>query len=858
MTESLPRSPQQRIIKNLTDLHQQVRLYRLAKELGVSRELLSRLEPSLTISAEGEVPSNIDKPAKPLQIPELKLTLSQTPAPKAVPAEANAKPQAPAEQGLSPKQQVEQLALAKGVADKAAQFRRYEPWLMEQFPKLDGFIRDKIIACFDAKEQPTFAVTVPAAERSDLEHLGHFLWRRGSEASGEAGTQPRGLEAALAYSLEYHGELLGALQRETRVFATDSDLLALSWAEPMLARGWQKQGFAVLSIVPGTRHGKENPHYHEALMLAAKYRDEKSTSELMTRLQNQYDPKLQRQQLAFWLKKAQPKSSAPSAKALWLRGSLQPIFADLLDTFERHPTSLSQMAELLISHRDMLAEMPYLWDAMKTASRLFMTPGLTHALWRRFAQLSCPSDAHPVQRGVVAAAKLHMFLLDTNREEAGVWWAKAQFEDRAVAQAMGFSWSGLACKWLASLDTPHRRTIEGRDYLKAFVRLTLGAPITASQFHRYLKLSQNPAEASLAAVLRRSSRGFGHSTSSREAKAKPDVAIEAYARLILVRPLTNSELDDWLRLTESSQHLDLAWRLTTVLKFRMVLSSAYDSAWLYSSENQNPPPLTAIEASELTAFFPYHPLAQKLLNGFVQAGPLLATVFGCGKPQSAEATKVSTDPLAQLAWGIAKEEEPWDERCVSMLLDQLPDKARQPFTPPLITSASLTGGDVRARQWLLTYHRVCQFYGLARLEFHLSNLTALEERLVASTCFGDGKARPAAPKSAEQSVDAERFFALTAPQKQQLREFLSLGRHFQSATGEVWGQRMMILLTLIHLPSHYFALGILEEINCSLETIRWAESMILTKGYSELRLRQGLAGQIPFPQNLRNFARISP
>lgn len=857
--------------RSLTALHQQVRLYRIAKELGISDETLSQLEARLSSSTSSAGDDQTTQPQAKTQPSivnlaegaQAKLTLEK-PKPEPQP-----EPKPEPEPELTIKQQVEQLALAPDNEGLA----KHSEWLSQHYKELEPFIRERIINSYAASQLPSYVTTVPAAERTELEHLASYLLLKAQEPA----------DAALSYALEHQAAIVAVLSRESRWFGRPVDAIALEWAEPMLAKGWQKQGFNTLAIIPSTRGGKPNPAYSDALVLVAKYRDEKSTAELVTRLRNQYDPKLKRQQLSFWLKKAKPTISKPTPKALWLRGSLQPVFADLTSTFEHHPTSLGQMAELLIDHKDALATMPYLWDTMVAASQQFLTPTLTHALWRHFHQLRCSPSDHPVIRGVVAVAKLQLFLMDTFRDEAGIWWAREQLADPAVVKALSsalartvgqdsqnhtksttynssmykssIGWAGLASKWLASLDTPQRRTIEGRDYLKAFMRLTLGAPITPAQVQSYLKLAKSPAEASLTTIIARS-------TGQNPA---PEVAIEAYGRLILVRPLTNRELEDWLRLCENSQHLDLAWRITTTLKFRQVLSPAYDQAWLYSGENQNPTPLSKVAAPELEGFFGYHPLAAQLLQGFVQAGPLLTTVFGKAPPASGQ--PLTLDPLALTELGISREEQVWDEKCVSTLLDQLPAAARkhQPFTPPLITGESSTEGDARARQWLITYYRVCQFYGLARLEFHLSNLSELEERLVAGTCFAKGGSDRAAAGAAGAAraargggVAAERYFGLEAEQKQHMRQFLSLGRHFQGSQGEIWGQRMMVLLTLIHLPSHYFALAILEEINCPLTTIRWAESMILTKGYSSLRLTQGLSGHIPFPQNLRNFPRISP
>lgn len=865
MTDSTQPNSQQAIIDDLALLHQQLRLYRLAKQLGVSGEMLERLKPTAPSQSQALMPKGrttdhlADKPAA----RKGRLTEDQDQGQDQVRAQES-------KELLPLRQQVEQLALAKGVADKEAQLAEFSSWLDSHYHELDSFIRDRLINCYTPRTLPAFVAQVAVSERSSLEHLSWYLHLKQLSEQGDE---------AEDYALKHQPQLLDILVKEVSWFQTDSDRIALDWAQGMLAKGWQKQGFAALAVVPSTREGRANPYYHEAVMLAAKYRDEQSTAELSARLRNQYDPKLKRQQLSFWLSKAHPSNQQPSAKALWLRGSLQPIFADLFSTFEQHPTSLGQLAELLIGQRDTLTVMPYLWDTLKTAAGQFRSPSLTHALWRGFCRLEAKADDHPTIRGVVAAAKLQMFLLDTHRDEVGLWWAKAQLEQYDVTKAMGHSWSGLASGWLASLDTPQRRTIEGRDYLKAFVRLTLGAPIGSVQFHHYLKLAKNPAQLSLLEVLKR--------RSAQPSTSKDDVAIAAYGRLILVRSLTNNELADWLRLAEH-QHLDLGWRICSVLRFRRSLSPGYAQAWQYCGENQNPPPIGKVAALELEGFFPYHDLAQTLLTHIVAAGPLLTSIFGSKAPDQNSLGSTVQHPLALRQLAISAEEQIFDEKIVGALLDQLPqivkkgnrsDKRGQPFSPPtVVADAELaiegrTWGRTelgsRARQWLIAYFRVCQFYGFARLGFDLTHLHQLEELLVASTCFDQGMTDRAAARARMTQIEAaggssadakklvKAFFKLEPQQKQALRGLLHLAGSFPGPAGQIWGQRMMILLTFVHFPSHFYGLKVLEEINCPLGTIRWAESMLLTSGYSALRRQQGVSSPIPFPQSLRNQPKIS-
>lgn len=681
-------------------------------------------------------------------------------------------------------------------------------------------LRDKLLSSLSQKESDLFAFLAHDEHMNKIKTPLEYLYLIQNHLN------KNNVNFAVDCFLNHQDKLLFLLERNQYLFAESFESIAFK-----LGCALQEASYLDFSQKVFRTLKESSSYYEKALLKTLKADKDNLGIDIEKRWKEEKDIDKKFLDLTFYLKKSIENTNT----SIQLRSQLKPLLKKIYEFFPEKPNTYRKLSITLRKASGHFHLLPFLLDGLKDLSLVFKEPTLEEAIWDTFLDRRLLNSDRVEQIAISALANFHIAILKESVDEHNIWQVKQKLEDKDVKNYLGFSYDSLVSKLLDHLDSSKQQSYRKKEYLRAFLSLTLELPLSETHLKKYIEFTKKPSSLTLEKCLRMSQTR--HSFSLEE---------NIWNLILKVKTLTNKDLLRMFYVFSKQCKPDTCWRIATILVFRNADYNNLLKAWKNSPENRNhfslciPEPNSFVKS--ITSSNKEYLVFQKLL----EVGPLLEELF----PYKVRKPVHSPD--------LTLEKSNYDNE----LLEKFNTYFFKTYGKKMESNSVILQKDIEIHQlpettralprnqWLHTFIRVSQFYGLIYLNWNLGNFLDITSHIKENQ-FGDSDA------NSRFYFNTKLFANLKAYQREALRKLIDLTYSLPIHEKKSLLLRFANVCTTLIYPNHIMALNTAAQMGQTLDQTRHLEKFLISSEYSQLRRYYNIENQNVIPTSLLSSFSLS-
>ncbi len=512
------------------------------------------------------------------------------------------------------------------------------------------------------------------------------------------------------------------------------------------------------------------------------------------------------------------------------RTALNEILRDPFVLSGHQPSHVRILSEILCENRELRVHLPNLLNVFNLAQFNFGAKDFELSLWGPLSEKSGVDAYSDYWAGV---AKLHLFIALGPSEESLLWEGR-----NLIIRAKNYAREPLPSDWKNLHKNTYQYVVKtprllelDRDLMLKALRVAVDLPYLAT-----VDLEDYLAKPKLSCLI-----ACQNLIEAARIKGLPQFEAQFILKAGLSTHLTNSQLKRLFVIAAQGSEHDVAWRVLTILKARLVLPAAASHAWEISGEKRSHYGFTVPSREEVDLCLDgLSPEGQRLSEAFLTLSGKLTELLSLLDPGVSK-TRWLKFPKDTIEFEVdqALSNVSWLERPKKRFLfsyDSVQSHTQIPAFMQVLPS----------NPWSLTVARIAEYLGVNAFGFKLARLRdELADLVVRVAGRQDLKHQSGSLAAWLRSLTPEQRRAW-----QDLQVTLkSIGLDYQTPADEVaiFICRLATLLT----GAHYSALTSLEAMRAPI-AVRWQlESWLLSRGYSNFRTSHGLSSRVMVPKSVK-------